>query len=126
MESIKLEQKIDRLQENVSSLDKHIVILVGKIDRHDELSRKNARDIELLQQENSEMKGALRLGKFITAFVLSCLVALANWVVSRESKKDDGQIELKEMVTNNRHSNELINERLKIIERELDKKGADK
>lgn len=116
----RIEQKLDKMQVDLIQLNLNLAELRAINLRHDELSRDNSQKIEALERSNHEMQGAIRLGKFITLFMLSCVVGVIGWVVNREQNKDDYASMLKEQILDNRHSNELQNERIHDLAVKLD------
>lgn len=112
----RLETKIDKIHADLTEITKQLAQLQTINSRHDELSRDNARKIEMIEQELHTAQGAIRLGKFVTAFVLSCIVGVVNWVLNYEGKKDDGLDLIKEQISNHRHTNERQDERIKDLQ----------
>lgn len=116
----RIEQKLDKVQVDLAQLNLNLAELRAINLRHDELSRDNSQKIEALERSNHEMQGAIRLGKFVTMFMLSCVVGVIGWVVNREQNKDDYASMLKEQILSNRHINELQDERIRELSVKLD------
>lgn len=115
----RLEAKIDKLHTDIVQLNTSIAELRLINLRHDELSRENSVRIDIIEKNMHEMQGAIRLGKFVGAFLLSCIVGVMGWVVKREENQVKDDSTLKEQFLDARHQNERQDERIKYLEERL-------
>ena len=104
---LRLEKKIDTLQNDIRMLSDHVTRLTFINEAHQSAGAENKKDIDAisekvrhLESQASQLNGGLNVFRYISFFVCSILFAVCGWIWGALDSNTKDTIKLTEKVTN--------------------------